>query len=49
LQDALDILRRTRHKYPFDRIVSHKFPLAEVNEVLEAQNQGHITRSSLVP
>ena len=49
LQDALDILRRTRHKYPFDKIVSHKFPLAEVNEVLAAQDKGHITRSSLVP
>jgi Zn-dependent alcohol dehydrogenase len=49
LHDALGILRRTRDKYPFDRIVSHKFPLAEINEVLEAQDKGHITRSSLVP
>jgi hypothetical protein len=49
LQDALDILKRTRHKYPFHRIVSHKFPLAEINQVLVAQDKGHITRSSLVP
>ena len=40
LQDALGILRRTRDKYPFDRIVSHKFPLAEINEVLAAQDNG---------
>ena len=49
LQDALGILRRTKDKYPFDRIVSHKFPLAEINEVMAAQDKGHITRSSLVP
>jgi threonine dehydrogenase-like Zn-dependent dehydrogenase len=49
LRDALDILRRTRHKYPYDRIVSHKFPLEEINEVMAAQDKGHITRASLVP
>jgi putative phosphonate catabolism associated alcohol dehydrogenase len=49
LRDALDILRRTHRKYPFDRIVSHRFPLDEVNEVLAAQDKGHITRASLVP
>ena len=49
LRDALDILGRTRHKYPFDKIVSHKFPLEQINEVMEAQDKGHITRASLVP
>jgi threonine dehydrogenase-like Zn-dependent dehydrogenase len=49
LRDALSILHRTRARYPFERIVSHRFPLAQVNEVLAEQNQGHITRASLVP
>jgi threonine dehydrogenase-like Zn-dependent dehydrogenase len=49
LREALDILYRTRRKYPFDRIVSHKFPLAEINAAFEAQNTGQVTRSSLVP
>jgi threonine dehydrogenase-like Zn-dependent dehydrogenase len=49
LRDALEILRRARDKYPFDRIVSHKFPLEEINDVFAAQNEGHITRASLVP
>jgi Zn-dependent alcohol dehydrogenase len=49
LRDALDILRRTRDKYPFDRIVSDRFPLEQINEVLAAQDKGHITRASLVP
>jgi D-arabinose 1-dehydrogenase-like Zn-dependent alcohol dehydrogenase len=49
LRDALDLLHRTRHRYPFERIVSHTFPLTEINEVLAAQNEGAITRASLVP
>jgi len=49
LRDALDILHRCRGKYPFEKIVSHKFPLEEINEVMAAQDQGHITRASLVP
>jgi Zn-dependent alcohol dehydrogenase len=49
LRDAIDVLRRTRHKYPFDRIVSHKFPLEQVNDVFAEQDKGHITRASLVP
>ena len=48
LRDALDILCRTRHKYPFDRIVSHKFPLEAINDAFAAQNAGHVTRASLV-
>jgi threonine dehydrogenase-like Zn-dependent dehydrogenase len=49
LRDALDIVRRTRGKYPFDKIVSHKYPLEQVNEAFAAQDTGRVTRSSLVP
>src|SRR5215208_1411787 len=49
LRDALSILRRCRGKYPFDKIVSHRFPLEQVNDIMEAQDQGHVTRTSLVP
>jgi threonine dehydrogenase-like Zn-dependent dehydrogenase len=49
LRDALDMLRRTREKYPYDKIVSHQFPLEQINEVMAAQDEGHITRASLVP
>lgn len=49
LRDALDMLRRTRDKYPYHRIVSDKFPLTEIDEVMTAQDKGHITRASLVP
>jgi threonine dehydrogenase-like Zn-dependent dehydrogenase len=49
LRDALDILHRTRTKYPYDRIISHKFPLTHINEAFAQQNKGAVTRSSLVP
>ncbi len=49
LRDALQILERTQHRYPFDKIVSHKFPLEQVNEAFAAQATGQVTRSSLVP
>ncbi len=49
LRDALSILQRTRHRYPFEKIVSHKFPLEQVNEAFAAQATGQVTRSSLVP
>ena len=41
LRDALDLLARTSTRYPYDRIVSHKFPLAEINDAFAAAGQGH--------
>jgi Zn-dependent alcohol dehydrogenase len=32
---ALDMLVRTKDKYPLSKIVSHSFPLAEVNKAFE--------------
>jgi threonine dehydrogenase-like Zn-dependent dehydrogenase len=49
LGEALSMLHRTRTKYPYDKIVSHKFPLEAINEAFAAQDKGTITRSSLVP
>ncbi len=49
LRDALSLLDRGRSRYPFQKVVSHRFPLEDVNEVMAAQADGHITRSSLVP
>jgi threonine dehydrogenase-like Zn-dependent dehydrogenase len=49
LRDSLDLLVRTRDKYPFHKITSHKFPLVEINEAMRQQDVGHISRASLVP
>src|SRR2546430_1052036 len=49
LKGALDLLRRTLRRYPWDRVVSHKFPLEQINEAFAAQDKGHITRAAIVP
>jgi Zn-dependent alcohol dehydrogenase len=40
---------RTRERYPYDRILSHKFPLAQINEAFRQQEDGHVTRGAIVP
>ncbi len=53
LPKLLDYLVRNRYKLPFHTIISHKFPLAEVNAAFEKaewnQRQTEITRAVLVP
>ena len=49
LKRSLDLMLRTRERYPYDKVVSDVFPLEEVNEVLAAQDKGHITRAALRP
>ena len=53
LPTLLNFLVRTQHKLPFHKIVSHKFPLAEVNEAFPQaewnSRQTDITRAMLVP
>jgi threonine dehydrogenase-like Zn-dependent dehydrogenase len=51
---ALDFLVRSRHRFPFDRLVSHTYPLAEINRAF-ADSEWHgrerttITRAALIP
>jgi Zn-dependent alcohol dehydrogenase len=49
LAQALDLMRRTHDRYPWDRVVSHTFPLDQVNEAFEAADQGKVTRAAIVP
>jgi Zn-dependent alcohol dehydrogenase len=49
LRDALDLMRRTLTKYPWGRVVSHTFPLQEINEAFALQDKGHVTRAAIVP
>ncbi|MFN8524356.1 MAG: zinc-binding dehydrogenase [Chloroflexota bacterium] len=49
LREAVNLLTTKRAQYPFHKIISHKFPLDQVNEVMAEQDKGHITRASLVP
>jgi putative phosphonate catabolism associated alcohol dehydrogenase len=53
---ALDFLQRTRTRYPFDKLLSHRFPLEQINEAF-AQSEWSRTqadptkviRAALVP
>ena len=51
---ALDFLVRNRTRWPFDRLVSHTYPLERINEAF-ADSEWHgretttITRAALVP
>lgn len=51
---ALDFLVRNRTRWPFDRVLSHKYPLEHIEEAF-AQSEWHtkettsITRAALVP
>jgi D-arabinose 1-dehydrogenase-like Zn-dependent alcohol dehydrogenase len=49
LRGALDLMRRTLTKYPWGRVVSHKFPLEQINEAFIQQDKGHVTRAAIVP
>jgi Zn-dependent alcohol dehydrogenase len=49
LKATLDLMIRTRERYPYDRILSHTFPLEEINEAFRQQEDGHITRGAIVP
>ncbi len=49
LRGALDLMRRTRTRYPWDRVVSHKFPLEAINDAFVQQDRGHVTRAAIVP
>jgi D-arabinose 1-dehydrogenase-like Zn-dependent alcohol dehydrogenase len=49
LKQALDFVHRTRRKYPYDRVLSHTFPLDQVNEAFAAADRGEVTRASVAP
>ncbi|MGH2354181.1 MAG: zinc-binding dehydrogenase, partial [Chloroflexota bacterium] len=53
LPRALDFLSRARAKYPLHKLVSHRYPLAEINRAFEeadwARSQGKVTRAAIIP
>ncbi len=49
LRQALDVLRRTRTRYPYERILSQAFPLEAIDQAMAAQDRGELTLASLSP
>jgi threonine dehydrogenase-like Zn-dependent dehydrogenase len=47
LPRALDFLARRQHVYPFEKIISHTFPFAEINTAFPFANEGQAIRVSL--
>ena len=51
---ALDFLVRNRRRWPFDRLISHTYPLEQINEAFaasewHAKDATTITRAALMP
>jgi len=51
---ALDFLVRNRTRWPFDRLLSHRYPLEQINQAFadsewHAKDRTNITRAALVP
>jgi putative phosphonate catabolism associated alcohol dehydrogenase len=49
LPRALDFLRRNKEKFPFEKIISHQFPLAQINDALAFAATGQAMRVTVVP
>jgi threonine dehydrogenase-like Zn-dependent dehydrogenase len=49
LRQALDLVRRTKDRYPWHQVVSHTFPLERINEAFERASAGEVTRAAIVP
>ena len=47
LRQALDLAMRTRDRYPWHKVVSHTFPLDQVNEAFAAADRGEVTRAAI--
>ena len=49
LRAALQLLSESAGKYPFDRILSHRYPLAEIDQAFADQDSGSVQRAALLP
>ena len=49
IPQALDFMRRHSQHYPFQQLISHTFPLSEINEAFQQADAGTVIRASIVP
>jgi len=49
LLKGLELLATRQHKYPFHRVLSHKYPLTAINEAFRDQDCGRVHRAALLP
>jgi Zn-dependent alcohol dehydrogenase len=46
---VMEMLVRTKDKYPFHKLVSHKFKLEDINEAFKQSIEGKVIRAGIVP
>jgi threonine dehydrogenase-like Zn-dependent dehydrogenase len=46
---VLDFMARTISKYPFDKIISHKFKLKDAEEAMKQAVAGKVVRAAIIP
>ena len=46
---VLDFISRTQDKYPFDKIISHKFKLDDLEEAFKQVLSGEVVRAAIIP
>jgi threonine dehydrogenase-like Zn-dependent dehydrogenase len=54
LKQSIDFLARAKHKYPFEKMFSHAFPLEKIDEAFAeadifAKDKKNVTRASITP
>ena len=49
LQAAIDFLDQTQSKFPFEKMVTHTFPLERINEALKLAQSGQAIRVAVTP
>lgn len=49
LQQALDLLSRCAEKYPFDKVLSHRYPFTAIDQAFADQDTGAVQRAALLP
>ena len=49
LEWGVDFLRRYQHQFPFNEIVTHRFPLEHINEAMEVAHSGKAIRVAIKP
>jgi len=48
LRRGLELLERAHDRYPFRAIMSHRFPLEQINEAFANADQGKAVRTALI-
>jgi hypothetical protein len=48
LRRGLELRERVRDRYPFERVLSHQFPLENITRAFEHADEGKAVRTALI-